>query len=614
MNHDGMDVFPAAPRARDRSDHGLLAVNFEYTDDNLLTPEGMEPWTAEKAQKSKNAHGIGVFEVRCEGGAWRTVPDSRFGRRITADTPITLAGPRPATRCCRPQQIPRDAPCCGTFNNCAGGRTPWGTYLVLRGERRSLFRQRLWPEIPRLQERYGIPTTAESWGYRWQRVRRALRCRRPPQRAQPLRLGGGGRSLRSRRRRRSSAPPWAAWPTRAPRWPSATTGGSSSTWGTTTSARKFEHIYKFVSREPSCRPAGRPAENRDLLDDGTLYAARFDADGTGVWLPLRARGTAADRRRTALPRQAEVLIGARTGRRRGRGHLHGSPGVGGGASAHAARCTAASPTTARAARASRCTSRAAGRRRRQPARPQPHGTHHPLARGRRRSRRPPAFAGTSSCRRAIPPCDDPLKQGNVPGGVAFAQPDGLTFDARGVLWIQTDSSAQNMASPDWTRIGNNQMLAADPAHRRGAPVPHRRRWAARSPALQLTPDQRTMFVNIQHPGEPPQRPPRPQRPGAPQGLQLLARRRPAAAARARPPSPSAAATAELSGRERRRQGELSTGRERAAAQAFGQLGPVQAARLDERPGRRCRSPSPAATWRRPRRPSPSCGRWADRRR
>jgi secreted PhoX family phosphatase len=101
-----------------------------------------------------------------------------------------------------------------------------------------------------------------------------------------------------------------------------------------------------------------------------------------------------------------------------------------------------------------------------------------------------------------PALAEPTKRGDVPGGVAFAQPDGVHFDRRGVLWIQTDSSSESMAKDDWGRIGHNQMLAADPATREvrrflTAPA------GAEITGMAMTPDQRTLFVNVQHPGEPP---------------------------------------------------------------------------------------------------------------
>ena len=82
MNHDGMAFFPL-PRGSRAADHGLLAVNFEYTDDNLLTREGMEPWTAEKVRKSQAAHGIGVFEVATTSGS-TAAPGARWPTRATA--------------------------------------------------------------------------------------------------------------------------------------------------------------------------------------------------------------------------------------------------------------------------------------------------------------------------------------------------------------------------------------------------------------------------------------------------------------------------------------------------------------------------------------------------
>jgi hypothetical protein len=95
----------------------------------------------------------------------------------------------------------------------------------------------------------------------------------------------------------------------------------------------------------------------------------------------------------------------------------------------------------------------------------------------------------------------PEAQGNVNGDM-FACPDGVTIDARGVLWIQTDMSPTAMHLGETAGFGNNQMLACNP---RSGEV---RRFLTGPTGCEITgcsftPDGRTMFINIQHPGESP---------------------------------------------------------------------------------------------------------------
>lgn len=97
----------------------------------------------------------------------------------------------------------------------------------------------------------------------------------------------------------------------------------------------------------------------------------------------------------------------------------------------------------------------------------------------------PALAGTR-----VPP-DQPL----------FGSPDGLWVDPDGIVWIQTDiaNGSQNLASRGYDRIANNQMLAADPGTgevRRFLTGPR----GCEITGVVTTPDQTTMFVNVQHPG------------------------------------------------------------------------------------------------------------------
>jgi secreted PhoX family phosphatase len=98
-----------------------------------------------------------------------------------------------------------------------------------------------------------------------------------------------------------------------------------------------------------------------------------------------------------------------------------------------------------------------------------------------------------------PSSADDVKRGNIKGDV-FGSPDGLWFDTRGVLWIQTDVSTSVLHKGDYAKLGNNQMLAADPETRevrRFLTGPS----GAEVTGVVTTPDGRTMFVNIQHPGE-----------------------------------------------------------------------------------------------------------------
>jgi secreted PhoX family phosphatase len=82
----------------------------------------------------------------------------------------------------------------------------------------------------------------------------------------------------------------------------------------------------------------------------------------------------------------------------------------------------------------------------------------------------------------------------------FACPDGLTLDSRGVLWIQTDAHASQMYKGELKNIGNNQMLACD---RNTGEI---RRFLTGPANCEITgctwsEDGRTMFINVQHPGE-----------------------------------------------------------------------------------------------------------------
>ena len=121
------------------------------------------------------------------------------------------------------------------------------------------------------------------------------------------------------------------------------------------------------------------------------------------------------------------------------------------------------------------------------------------------------------------------KGGTISGDV-FGSPDGLWFDALGTLWVQTDISPTVLGKGDYARLGNNQMLAVDPAtgeFRRFLTGPR----GCEVTGFHMTPDNRTMFVNIQHPGEVPAS----ARPDESAGRTRTGRTTSPTAGRARPP-------------------------------------------------------------------------------
>jgi secreted PhoX family phosphatase len=98
---------------------------------------------------------------------------------------------------------------------------------------------------------------------------------------------------------------------------------------------------------------------------------------------------------------------------------------------------------------------------------------------------------------------DPVYDANVPvDQPIFGSPDGIWVDPSGIVWIQTDisNSSQNRSDRGYDNIGNNAMLAANPVTgevKRFMTGPR----GCEITGVTMTPDQRTMFVNIQHPGE-----------------------------------------------------------------------------------------------------------------
>ncbi|MDI3380266.1 PhoX family protein [Xenophilus aerolatus] len=493
MHHDGMHFFPFDGS----SDHGLLVMNHEYTDEQLLHTDGMPDagaWTAEKVRKSQYAMGVSVIEVRRNAQGWQQVLPSRFARRVHAATPMRIAGPAAGTARMRTAADPAGVRVLGTFANCAMGVTPWGTYLTCEENFYGYFGgpKEAARAVTPAQQRYGT-VPGSQWVEYWRHDERFDLTRHPNE---PHRFGWVveidpfdpesvpvKRTALGRKRQESAT----CTLTRDGRL--AVYMGDDA---------RFEYIYKFVSRrrvQPGQNAAARAA-NRDLLDDGTLYVARYDEGGRGRWLPLVHGQNGVDAA-AGFADAADVMIHAR---------LAGD--IVGGTKMDRPEWIAVHPQSGEVYVTLTNNSQRgeAGRPAADPANPRANN----LFGGILRWREDGGDAGATAFAwdHYVLAGDTALPQAGAryPVGPAgekadlFGSPDGLHFDSAGLLWIQTDMSGQTIGKPPYTALGNNQLLCANPATgriRRFLTGPK----GCEITGCVLTPDRRTLFVNVQHPGE-----------------------------------------------------------------------------------------------------------------
>jgi len=481
MGHDGMHYFPLG-RGRSGSRRGLLVVNHEFTNENYLqtgTQESPPPeaYTLEMVRKSQNAHGLAVVEVaRDRRGRW-TVVRSRYNRRITANTAMAVSGPAAGHRLLRTSADPRGRRVLGTINNCAHGVTPWNTYLTCEENFQGYFRLdpgAYTPEQTALQEAYGIGGDEYNWATRDPRF-----VVTPEQPNEPNRFGWvveidpfDPGSIPVKRTSLGRCRHEGAFVHEA-------RGGRIVFYMGDDQVNQF--IYKFVSAR---NWRAMRAQGKSPLDEGTLYAARFDDDGRGEWLPL-VHGKGPLTRANGFANQGDVLVKTRLAAKA----LGATP-------MDRPEWTSVDPNTGLVyVTLTNNTSKAKQESAANPRIPNPWG--HIL---RWKEARGDHTATTFEW-------DIFLLAGQGRGSGdgstiddddAFGSPDGLWVDPDGRVWIQTDGSQPTGA--------NDQMLAADPylVDRKGRP--ELRRFLTGVPGCEVTgvittPDQRTMFVNIQHPGD-----------------------------------------------------------------------------------------------------------------
>ncbi|TDE00785.1 PhoX family protein [Jiangella asiatica] len=293
-----------------QSDHALLWVNHEYTNEELMFRgwPGPENATDDQLLVLMAAHGGTILEIERvdDTGEWRPATrPRRYNRRIHAHTEFRLTGPAAGSDLLRTSADPDATTVLGMLNNCAGGTTPWGT--ILTGEEN--INQYFGASAPvtdtltaERYARYGIRTEAGT-EHGWERVDPRFDVIGEPN--EPSRFGFV-----------CQIDPYD--PDSTPR--KLTALGRFKHEGATTALtadgrvavymgddERYEYVYKFVSAR-TYRDGGSERDrdhNLNLLDEGDLYVARFTGDspefpgsppadgsfdGTGEWLPLVVDG------------------------------------------------------------------------------------------------------------------------------------------------------------------------------------------------------------------------------------------------------------------------------------------------------------------------------------
>ena len=278
-------AFLPLPHGSDNSDHGLLVVSHEYAKPFLMFPGVTELDWKDRVSDAQIAAiaattGISVVEVEKNGDDWRPVVDGKFNRRIHLETPIAISGPAAGDDRLKTKADPGGRLVLGTISNCSGGITPWGTILsgeeggmdVFAGDYGVLPDQELverqgWDEDE--NDEYGLSRIDPRFRYEdepneWMRFDWVVEIDPFDPESRPVKRTAFGRFTHE-----------GAQCAVAPDGRVVVYLGDDD---------DFEYLYRFVTSKP-WNPDDRAA-NKDLLDEGTLSVARFDADGSVTWVPL----------------------------------------------------------------------------------------------------------------------------------------------------------------------------------------------------------------------------------------------------------------------------------------------------------------------------------------
>lgn len=449
--HDGMKLFELP--GVDPNKGGLLVVNHEAADFQILMSGKYDASTATPEQKkiALSAVGVSVIEIELKDGKWGVKAGSPYNKRYTGNTVYKVRGP--AASVVGPTVV-------GTLNNCSCGMTPWGTYLTCE----------------ETTTNYLDPAQPEN-GYGW-----VVEIDPRGELADlPVKRTAMGRYDHENSAYLLAADNSLAFYI-----------GDDGTPGC---------IYKFV---PSGKfDAQNRAANANLLDAGTLYVAKFNADGSGQWLELvqgkngLVPGATDPGDETQGPKpdttvnfatQADVVINTKAAARVAGATLMDRPEWITVAPDKSIYCSLTNNS---------------GRAVPDKANPRNKNLHGHIVKWRETGDLPTATTFTWEV--FLLAGDPSLPTDNLTGNIngdTFSSPDGLHVDPQGRLWVETDMSLPGNSGVDGKTMtdvfGNNGLYNVDPATKKS------RRFLVGPTGCELTgithtPDLRTFFVNIQHP-------------------------------------------------------------------------------------------------------------------
>ncbi|NTU81505.1 MAG: PhoX family phosphatase [Chloroflexales bacterium] len=296
------------PYGSGASNRGLLFVNHEYTNPELMFPsfDAKNP-SQNQVDVQIAAHGASVVEiVRAPEGTWSYVQGSQYNRRLTGETTMHISGPVAGHEWLKTSEDPTGTTVHGTLNNCSGGKTPWGTVLTAEENWHQYFGNagKLDKSDPRAvnHKRYGVP--AEATLTLWEKYHKRFDVAQEPNEA--FRFGWVvevdpydptfvpvKRTALGRFRHEAAT---------------ITIAKNGKVVAYSGDDERFEYVYKFVTKG-TYNAKDRKA-NIGLLDEGTLYVAKFNDDGTGGWLPV-VFGQGPLTAENGFSSQADVLINTR---------------------------------------------------------------------------------------------------------------------------------------------------------------------------------------------------------------------------------------------------------------------------------------------------------------